>query len=83
MQRLVQETGSRRIEGTTDIIRCIEQRQLLDRVSVRHALQQHDLRLSRVSKIDCHSARVTFRMVKTISVEAGLGEGGSRPALSC
>ena len=32
MQRLVQETGSRRIEGTTDIIRCIEQRQLLDQV---------------------------------------------------
>jgi len=33
MQRLVQEYGSRRIEGTTDIINCIEQHQLLDHVS--------------------------------------------------
>src|SRR5947208_7962308 len=28
-QRLVQEHGSRRIEGTTDIISCIEQHQLI------------------------------------------------------
>ena len=32
MRRLVQEHGSRRIEGTTDIISCIEQHQLLDQV---------------------------------------------------
>ncbi len=32
MRRLVQEHGSRRIEGTTDIISCIEQQQLLDQV---------------------------------------------------
>ena len=32
MQRLVQEHGSRRIEGTTDIISCIEQHQLLDQI---------------------------------------------------
>ena len=32
MQRLVQEHGSRRLEGITDIINCIEQRQLLDRI---------------------------------------------------
>jgi uncharacterized protein YfaT (DUF1175 family) len=32
MQRLVQEHGSRRVEGTTDIISCIEQHQLLDQV---------------------------------------------------
>jgi hypothetical protein len=32
MQRLVQEHGSRRIEGTTDIISCIQQHQLLDQV---------------------------------------------------
>jgi hypothetical protein len=32
MQRLVQEHGSRRIEGTSDIISCIEQHQLLDQV---------------------------------------------------
>lgn len=32
MQRLVQEHGSRRFEGNTDIINCIEQRQLLDRI---------------------------------------------------
>ena len=32
MQRLVQEHGSRRIEGTTDVIKCIAQHQLLDQV---------------------------------------------------
>jgi hypothetical protein len=32
MHRLVQEHGSRRVAGTTDIISCIEQRQLLDQV---------------------------------------------------
>ena len=32
MQRLVQEHGSRRLEGITDIINRIEQRQLLDRI---------------------------------------------------
>ena len=32
MQRLVQEHGSRRIEGTTDVISCTDQRQLLDQI---------------------------------------------------
>ena len=32
MQRLIQEHGSRRIEGTTDIISCVEQQQFLEQV---------------------------------------------------
>ena len=32
MQRLVQEYGARRIEGTTDILTCIEQHELQDQV---------------------------------------------------
>ena len=31
-QRLIQEHGSRRIEGTTDIVTCIEQHQLMGQV---------------------------------------------------
>jgi hypothetical protein len=32
MQRLLREHGSRRVEGTTDILSCIEQHQLQDQV---------------------------------------------------
>jgi hypothetical protein len=32
VQRLLQERGSRRIEGTTDVISCIEQQQFLEQV---------------------------------------------------
>src|SRR4029077_2891213 len=33
MQRLVQEYGSRRVEGTTDIIKFIEQKKFVDYIS--------------------------------------------------
>jgi hypothetical protein len=32
IQRLLQEYGSRRIEGTTDVVSCIEQNQFLEQV---------------------------------------------------
>jgi hypothetical protein len=32
IQRLLHEHGSRRIDGTTDVISCVEQRQLLERI---------------------------------------------------
>lgn len=44
IQRLIQEHGSRRIEGTTDIIVCIEQHQLLDQV-FRYAMRYNSMLL--------------------------------------